>query len=196
MPGITVSLQLKKYDDYKDDTIGSERDAILKRRTQLLDDAKSEMATVTASLSPSLAVMTETIARYEMYPEETRQAYEALKTKKVQVITKVKDDLAKGLTLDDIDAIDSLLSEFKEKPELAEEVRRCSRAHASIVITPGWLLITLLAIRPLLCGLSGNSALDTFGALGPDMPTILLTHIPVTSHQRPVESDGWHVLLR
>ena len=52
-----------RQDDYAD-AVQGERDALLKRRMQMIDDAKAEMAAATAKLDPKLTELNDVIEKY------------------------------------------------------------------------------------------------------------------------------------
>ena len=117
-----IKEKLEEYDKYED-AVKGERDTLLKRRTQLIDDAKAEMAAATGKLEPLLYELNDVIDKYKDYPEEAKASLDALKTKKSQVIAKVRDDLTSGRSNDDVAAVDKLLADFKERPDMSEEVK-------------------------------------------------------------------------
>ena len=68
-------------------TVDEERDALMKRRTALLDEARTDMSSVTARVSPSVPEINAKLEKYSQYPEEVNAVRDQLKNKKTQVIT-------------------------------------------------------------------------------------------------------------
>lgn len=68
-------------------TVDEERDALMKRRTALLDEARTDMSSVTARVSPLVPEINAKLEKYSQYPEEVNAVRDQLKNKKTQVIT-------------------------------------------------------------------------------------------------------------
>eukprot|EP01046_Picozoa_sp_COSAG06_P007679 COSAG06_NODE_378_length_16640_cov_13.584729_3_plen_5372_part_01 len=103
-----LTEEVKKFDGFES-TIDEERSTLQKRRTQLLDECKTEMSSITAKVAPQVPEINACLEKYKDYPEDINSVRDQLKNKKAQVLTDVKDQLQLGMNNEQVIEVDKIL---------------------------------------------------------------------------------------
>ena len=114
-----ITEEMQKYESFES-TIDEERATLQKRRTQLLDDCKTEMSAITAKVAPRVPDINACLEKFKDFPEEINSVRDQLRNKKAQVLTDVMDQLQFGQTSDAVMEVDKILRACEHAQEEEE----------------------------------------------------------------------------
>ena len=121
--------QLAKVEVYKE-TVRDERALVLRRKEDIIGQAKHEMQVLHANRSAKMTEIDATLEKYEKWPD-CRKEKDQLKAKRSMLLVGTADALNKAASSGDVEELDRALAELTEEALAADQGGKLQEAKAN-----------------------------------------------------------------